>query len=73
MDTKDNTNGSDRPAGSGHNAFRSQAAPVLATAALLLAIAGVVYGPDFAREGSIDSSAVQAQGVSTTTAVALRQ
>ena len=52
------------------SAIQHQAAPLLATGALFLAIAGVVFAPDFARDGSTVSEQVQAQEVGTTVTVA---
>jgi len=50
-----------------------QVAPVLATGALFLAIASVVFAPGFMRDGPTVSDQIQAQGIGTAVTVALRQ
>ena len=52
--------------------FRTQLAPVLGTVALVIAVAGVVFAPDFVAGEYAASQLVQAKGAGTTAVLALR-
>lgn len=54
-------------------AIRSHLATVLATGALFLAVAGVVYGPAFVTDKSMMAQQIQTAELLTTVATALRQ
>jgi hypothetical protein len=54
-------------------AIRAQLATVLATAALFLAVAGVVYGPGFTRNESIATQQTKTPDLLATVGAALRE
>lgn len=65
--------GAESPAKSMFGAFREYFATMVATVALFVAVAGVVFAPGFMADESVASSPTQAQGTGATTTVALRQ
>lgn len=65
--------GSEQAPKSPAHAVRAHLATVVATAALFLAVAGVVYGPEFVTDKSTMGQPIQTAELLTTVAVALRQ
>jgi hypothetical protein len=65
--------GNGQPPKSPARAIRAHLATVLATAALFLAVAGVVYGPAFVADESIVAQQTPTLGLLPTVSAALRQ
>jgi len=76
MDSKSakvRTSGAESPAKSMFSAFREHVATMLGTVVMFVALAGVVFAPDFVTFESVASNQTQAQGAGATATVALRQ
>lgn len=65
--------GADSPEKSMFGAVREHVATMVATVALFVAVAGVVFAPGFMADESVASSQTQAHRVGATTTVAARQ